>query len=173
MEENFILVGRISSAHGIKGALNVYSFAENTGIFSPGSSLYIKSKATGKFTLFETLSSNKKNNNILLVKLKGIKDRNHALAFKGSDIYIDRSGLPETEEGAWYWHDLIGMIVIDEDGSQIGEIFDIMRTGANDLLEVKTPEKEILIPFLKEIILSVSLEDKLVRVKLPEGLMEL
>lgn len=173
MENDFILIGKISGAHGLKGGLNVYSFAEDISVFEPGSVIYMKDKGADGFELFETISVSKKKQNILLLIVDGIDGRDKAEKLKGFELYVKKKALPKTEEDSWYWHDLIGMDVCDIDGCELGTVDNLMRTGSSDILEVKNNEKEILIPFLKDIIISVSIEDSLIIVDLPEGLADL
>lgn len=170
MEKKIIQVGKISGAHGLKGALNVYSFAEDESIFAKGSSVYVKHRTSGDYELFEILNSNKKKANVILVRFKEIDGRNRAEEFKGCEIYIKKDDLSQTEDDSWYWHDLIGMKVVEENGHSLGIVKDLMRTGSSDILEVDNSGKEVLIPFLKEFIVSVSLEEKFIVVNLPEGL---
>lgn len=170
MEKDYILVGKISGAHGLKGGLNILSFAEETDLFSPGSFVYVKNNRSGDYELFETKSVSKKKNHILLVRFEGVDGRDKAEDYKGREIFIKKKSLPDTDDDTWYWHDLIGMDVFEEDGSELGRVKNLMRTGSSDILEVKKGQKEILIPFLKSVIISVSLEDSRIMVKLPEGL---
>eukprot|EP00767_Chilomastix_cuspidata_P006891 gnl/Chilomastix_cuspidata/7376.p2 GENE.gnl/Chilomastix_cuspidata/7376~~gnl/Chilomastix_cuspidata/7376.p2 ORF type:complete len:174 (-),score=14.81 gnl/Chilomastix_cuspidata/7376:1919-2440(-) len=173
MENDFILVGKVSGAHGLKGALNVYSFAEGTDIYKPGSKLYLKNTRSGELMFFETVGASRKKKNIILLSLKGLDGRDKAEACKGWEVYVEKAYLPDTEDDSWYWHDLIGMRVVEENGSDLGEVKDLMRTGSSDILEVIGEEKEILIPFLKDIIISVSVDSKTIKVRLPEGLAEI
>lgn len=174
MDSNYILVGRISGAHGLKGLVTVHSYAENHDLFGAGSNLYIKKKDCSEFEYFESLNFSVKKNSSLIVQLDGIDGRDQAELLRGRDVYVKKDFLPEPEEDSFYWHDLIGMDVVDSDSGKLGTVKNIMRTGSSDILEVKTPGgDEILVPFLKSVILSVSLKENVINVSLPEGLLDL
>lgn len=173
MDSNYILVGRVSGAHGLKGLLQVHSYAENYEIFVEGSSLYLQKQGGLEFELYQALGFSVKKRQSLLVKIKEIQGRDQAELLKGRNIYIKKNNLPEPEEDSFYWHDLIGMDVVDSEAGSLGEVKNIMRTGSSDILEVKGLKGEILIPFLKTIIVSVSIKESLIKVTLPEGLLDL
>ncbi|MDY0360745.1 MAG: ribosome maturation factor RimM [Desulforegulaceae bacterium] len=173
MDSDYILVGRISGAHGLKGLVTVHSYAENHDLFGAGSNFYIKKKDCSEFDFFESLNFSIKKNSSLIVAFKGIEGRDQAEALKGRDVYIKKNSLPTPEDDSFYWHDLIGMNVIDLEKGEIGRVKNIMRTGSSDILEVKTKTGEVLVPFLKNVIVSVSIKDNIIKVSLPEGLLDL
>ncbi|MCB9481101.1 MAG: 16S rRNA processing protein RimM [Desulfobacteraceae bacterium] len=173
MDSDYILVGRISGAHGLKGLVSVHSYAENHDLFGKGSNLYIKQKDCFEFEFFESLNFSVKKNSSLIVALKGIEGRDQAEILRGRDVYVKKSNLPEPEDDSFYWHDLIGMTVFDLEAGDLGKVKNIMRTGSSDILEVKTETGEVLVPFLKNVIVSVSIKDNIIKVNLPEGLLDL
>lgn len=172
MEKNYILVGKVAGSHGLKGGLNIVSFAEDLSLFKSGSKFILKDSFSGELEFFETLSASRKKSNIILVMLKDVDGRDKADQLKGRELYVEKEALPEPEDDTWYWHDLIGMNVVEEDGNILGNVKNLMRTGSSDILEVVNGKTEVLVPFLKEIITSVSLSSRQIVVKLPEGLLE-
>ena len=117
----------------------------------------------------------KVHNDVIVVKLKGIDDRDAALACKGKQIAVPRSQLPEAEENEYYWSDLIGVRVMNLQDIDFGLIVDVFETGANDVLVVK-PDAEIvvsadkdgvkekqqerLLPFTAAVVLEVDIKAK-------------
>ncbi len=118
-------------------------------------------------------------NDVIVVKLQGINDRDAAFACKGKQIAVPRAQLPQPEENEYYWSDLIGLHVKNVQGVDLGVIDDVLETGANDVLVVKsipveteatdktkadkaTKEKpqERLLPFIATVVLEVDLEAK-------------
>ena len=96
-----------------------------------------------------------------------VDDRDDAQAYVGSEILVNEKALPDLPEGEFYWRDLIGMTVVTSQGYNLGQVTDVMETGANDVLVVKANlndgfgKKERLIPYLfEQVIESVSLENK-------------
>lgn len=150
---NLITLGKVGSVYGIKGWLKIHSFTENAEDIFDYSPWSLK---LGGKTQSVTVTDWRKHNNGLIAKFDGIDDRDIAQGVVSHEITVDESVLPELPEGEFYWRDLIGMAVVTEQGYNLGEVTDIMETGANDVLVVKANrndgfgKKERLIPYLFE-----------------------
>ncbi len=111
----------------------------------------------------------------MLVKLDGINDRDAAFACKGKQIAVPRESLPEPEENEYYWSDLIGLRVKNQQGVDFGLIVDVFETGANDVLVIKPDAvkevveadaakkdklEERLLPFIATVVLEVDIKAK-------------
>ena len=173
MEKNgFVPIGKIVGAHGVKGNIKVYSYAESLSVFNPGSLiLLITPKGFEKTYKIEWV---KPHGRLTLLSLKGVENRNSVESLIGSVFFIERARLPEAEDGSYYWVDIIGISVFTADDEYIGRVESIIPTGSNDVFVVKSPNKahdsEILIPAIESVILEIDLEHKTMRVNLPEGL---
>jgi 16S rRNA processing protein RimM len=162
--EDKILLGKVGAVYGIKGWLKIHSFTEEPEAifdYTPWSL-----KLGGKEQSIE-ITDWRKHNNGLIAKFANIEDRDEAQTFVGSEIFVDESLLPDLPEGEFYWRDLIGMSVVTDKGYDLGQVSDVMETGANDVLVVKANrndgfgKKERLIPYiLDQVIISVSMENK-------------
>lgn len=98
----------------------------------------------------------------MLASFESISDRNQAEALIGASIYIERQQLPETQDDEYYWSDLIGCDVVTEVGESLGQVDDLLETGANDVLVVGTH----LIPFvIDEIVTEVNLQQRRISVR--------
>lgn len=107
----------------------------------------------------------------LLLQIENIDDRKAAEAFAGKEIWIKKSDLPTTEEGTYYWFDLIGLTVITTAGEILGRLENILTTGSNDVYVVRNTEgREILVPALETVVVEIDVAQKQMRVDLPEGL---
>ncbi len=108
----------------------------------------------------------KVHNDVLLVKLRGVDDRDAAFALKGKLVAVPRNELPMPKDDEYYWSDLIGLNVNNLQEIDFGEVTDVFETGANDVLVVtdKTTKQERLIPFIDQVILKVDLDAKLIQV---------
>ena len=107
----------------------------------------------------------------VLLKLKGVDDMNTAETLKGTVVKITEDMAVPCEEDEYYIKDLYDMNVVTVDGEELGVISDVIFTGANDVYAVKDNNgKEILIPAIKDCIVSVDVENNLMTVKLLEGL---
>ena len=107
-----------------------------------------------------------------IASLKGVTDRNAAEALRGTELFVPRERLPETDDDEVYVHDLIGLPVHLADGSLLGEIVDVADYGAGDLIDVKVEGRKdtVLIPFAGQYVLETNGEK--VVVDLPEGYLD-
>jgi len=168
----FLPVGKIVGAHGVKGNLKVYSYAESLSVFNPGSSILVV--CAGKIEKNYTIKWVKPHGRRILLSLEGIGSRDAAETLIGSKLLVERSTFPELEEGSYYWCDIIGLTVFTTDEQYIGRVESIISTGSNDVFVVKDLDKgdddETLIPALESVVLEIDFEHKTMRVALPEGL---
>ena len=106
--------------------------------------------------------------------LAEITDCDQAESLVGTSLFVQKRKLPELEDDAYYWFELIGLSVFTTEDELLGRVVSILPTGSNDVLVVKDMEKgpkhEVLIPMLASVVQLVDLEEKRIRVKLPEGL---
>ncbi|WP_448211996.1 ribosome maturation factor RimM [Colwellia sp. MEBiC06753] len=159
-----ILLGKVGAVYGIKGWVKIHSFTEEPEAIFDYSPWSLK---LGDKEQSAEIVDWRKHNNGLIAKLAHIDDRDQAQRLVSSEILVDETLLPELPEGEFYWRDLIGMTVVTDKGYSLGEVTDIMETGANDVLVVKANrndgfgKKERLIPYIfDQVIVSVSNENK-------------
>src|SRR3989338_6097133 len=125
-----IAIGRLGDAHGIRGWLHLFSYAN-----PPENIFQYKNWRIGN--RFIDAESHRAHGDHFAVKLKGCDDRDQALLLKHQDILIDRQQLPSLPEGEYYWHDLIGLSVIDAHGKTLGIVDHLFSTGSNDVVVIK------------------------------------
>ncbi len=158
-----LIVGKLNGASGIKGWVKVYSYTdpkENILNYSPW---YLK--LDGQWQQVSILNGREQGKTVV-AQLEGCNDRNTAESYRGVEIAIEESQLPQLEEGEYYWRDLIGLTVVNMAGKELGTVKKMMETGANDVLVVKTASKEeLLIPYVPEYsVMKVDLESKQITV---------
>jgi 16S rRNA processing protein RimM len=160
------MLGRMAGAHGIKGWVRVSSYTR-----PPEAILKYGPWGLGLDAGWQRFIVEKAEvrGNGLVAKLKGIDDRDQASALNGIGIGIPRSELPGLNESAqeYYWADLEGCRVLNQDGVEFGIVDSLMETGANDVMIVKNG-RERLIPYIDEVIESVDLENKCIKVNWDE-----
>ena len=171
-KEDLLLIGKIIGVHGVMGNVKVYSYAESISIFEAGNSiLIIDVKGLEKKCAIESAKPHK---NIVLLSLAGIYSRELALPLKGSEVFTEKSKLPDASKDEYYWFDIIGLSVFTLKGEFLGKIDSIIETGSNDVYVVKNSDKiekrELLIPALDSVVLNIDLEHGKIIVDLPEGL---
>ena len=113
------------------------------------------------------IESIRNHQSFFLIKLHGLNICEDIEQFRNQMVYIRTANVPRLPENEYYHHELIGMAVV-EDGKLIGNVHEILETGANDVLVVMMNEDEILIPFIKQVILEVNKKEKTISVKMQE-----
>tara|TARA_B100001750_G_C15227336_1_gene456358 strand:- start:79 stop:603 length:525 start_codon:yes stop_codon:yes gene_type:complete len=163
-----ILVGIFGKPFGIKGFLYLRYFINNTEKLNDFDKLYLSDNELIKIE--ETLYHKGKN----IVKLRGVKDRNHAESYRDKEIYVYTKQLPSLSAGEYYWYQLETLKVINQQNEILGQVHHVLETGANDVLVVRPKvdsidNKDRLIPFTKnEVINKVDLKENSVYVKWPK-----
>lgn len=160
-----LCLGRIVSAHGIKGLVKVICFGEDPQSLEKYGPLFTDEKGGG--TLRLAVRNPVKGG--FLAQVEGVSDRNGAEALRGTSLYVERESLPEPEEGQYYYDDLIGLEALDPSGEPLGRVISVQNFGAGDLLEIAPPGgKAFLVPFVKDFVGDVDLKKKNVIVFVPE-----
>lgn len=166
---NMVVMGRVVAPYGVFGWLKVVPDTEAFDGLFDYDSWWLGKGNDWRELLVETA---KIHNDVLVVKLKGIDDRDAAMACKGKQIAVPRSQLPEPEDDAYYWSDLIGLRVTNKQAVEFGRIVEVFETGANDVIVVqadtsaidgdasKTKAQERLLPFVADVILEVDLPNQ-------------
>ena len=165
-------VGKIVNTHSLKGEVKVISstdFEEER--FKKGSKLLI---TRGNQLIREVVVQSYRNHkNFLLVKFEGIDSVEEAEKLKNLQIKIDSDEVGELEENEFYFHQIIGCEVFDENDKNLGEIIDILTPGANDVWVIKGENgKEILIPYIEDVVKKIDLTNKKVNIEVMEGLID-
>ena len=156
--EQYLRVGVITNSHGIKGEVKVFPTTDDIKRFDYLEEAVIN---TGKEYI---------NVNVTGVKYDNIND---ILKFKGLDLLVSRENAIPLGEDEHFIVDLIGCNVVDEEKNYIGELVDVMETGANGVYVVKTPEgREVLFPVIEQCVLNKDIENKTITVHVMKGLMD-
>ena len=160
-KKQYIEAGRIVNTHGIAGEVKIEVWLDSPQFMKRFKTLY-----SGDDKL--SVTSSRVHKGFLIARLEGVDDVNAAMALKGTDVYIDRrdAHLPK---GTFFVSDIIGAEVIDEAGSSVGKLVDVMETPASNIYVVKG-EQEHLIPAVPEFILSTDAENGVIKVHLIEGM---
>ena len=155
--QNRVAMGYIKGVFGIKGWLKIAANTEySDSLLDYPEWQLVKD---GK-TVVVTLEEGKVVNGELQVKFEGINDRDLAFSLRGYTIEILREAFAPTEEGEYYWADLVGMTVVNKDHTVLGKVSNLMETGANDVLVVNGKYGQILIPFVSQYVETVDTGSK-------------
>jgi len=167
--EEYLELGQIVNSYGIKGFLKVVPYTDDNTRFNDLETIYIEKNNKLQEYVIEEVKYSK---NLVLLKLKGIDTIEQAEKFKNCYLKINRKDAIELEEDTYFLVDLIGIEVFTEGGEKLGNIVDIFPTGSNDVYVVKNEDgKQVLLPAIKDVIISVDIENKKMIVRPMEGLL--
>lgn len=171
--EKWFNVGKIVNTHGVRGEIRVISktdFADER--YTPGNKLYIfKERDTEPLEVI--IASHRQHKSFDLLTFEGYHNINEVEQFKDSLIKIPESQLEELEEGEFYYHEIIGCSVVTEEGEEVGKIKEILSPGANDVWVIQRKGgKDLLIPYIEEVVKEIDIENKQVKIHVMEGLLD-
>ncbi|HTG68925.1 MAG TPA: ribosome maturation factor RimM [Candidatus Udaeobacter sp.] len=173
MSEKWFTVGKIVNTHGLRGELKILSQTDFADVrFAAGSKLLMLNEENGASLEVKVISS-RPNKNIYILKLEGFNDINQVEKYKGWVLKVSEANLVDLDEGEYYYHEIIGCRVVTEEGEELGTISEILSPGANDVWVVDRPKgsgKQLLLPVIDEVLISVNTTEKTVTVRLMEGL---
>lgn len=167
----FISVGKILNFHGIQGEAKVGFSKNQADFFLSLNEVFAKIQNDYKPL---KITRSRLNKNFAVVKFDGINSINDLLPLKGTLLFVDEYTIRENlEEDEFLIDELVGLEVVDLEGTNLGFIVGVSNNGATDLLSVKTKSKKIsLVPFVKAIVTDVDLKGKKVTINNLEGLLE-
>lgn len=164
-------VGKIVNTHGVRGEVRVQRISDFEDRFAIGEKVYIEADH-GDFLELEIVS-HRVHKQFDLLQFKDFDSLNEIEPFKGKMLQITEEQLAPLKENEFYHHEIVGCDVYTVSDDMIGVITHILETGANDVWEVQSPEgKEILIPFIKDVVKKVDVKAKKVIIDPMEGLLD-
>lgn len=166
---DYLQIGKIVNIHGIKGEVKVIPLTDDPRRFDELEWAYIEKDGMQKCRI----ESVKYTKGSVILKIEGIDTPESAAAYRDNYLLVDRDNAVKLPEDTFFVCDLLGSSVVDETGKLLGELRDILQTGSNDVYVVRGDSgKDILIPALKSVVRSISLEHKRIEVVLPKGLLD-
>ncbi len=164
MKNDRIKVGKITTAVGIKGEVKVYPYTDDSERFEELESVY-----AGDDVMDIDMVRYQKN--LVILKFKGVDDRNAAEALRDRYLTIDRSELRELDEDEYFIFDLIGLEAVDREGNHIGVVSDVIQNTAQDLYEIKKDDgSKYLVPAVYEIVTDIDINSGIMKIDPIDGL---
>ena len=179
--EDLLQVGAIATTHGVRGEVKVFTMTDDVNRFKKLKKVFLD---TGKEYLELEILQVKFFKNMVILKFKGIDNINQIEKYKGKGLFIQRGQAVKCEKDEYYIADLIGMEVVTEEGELLGELKDVLQTGANDVYVVEISREspyagrttgrngELLLPAIHECVRRVDMEEQKIQVHLMPGLVE-
>ena len=167
---NILQVGAVTSTHGLAGEVKVFPTTDDPKRFKKLKQVLLD---TGKDMLPLEVEHVKFFKNMVILKFKGYDRIEDIMGFKGKNLYVTRENAVRLKKDEYFIADLIGMKVYTEDEAYLGELTEVITTGANDVYTVHMENgKDVLIPAIGQCVLNVDVEHETMQVHLLEGLLE-
>lgn len=168
--EEYLKVGVITTTHGVRGEVKVYPTTDDARRFEELEEVFLDTGRERKVLKIDGVRYFK---NLVILKFEGFDNINDIEKYKGCDLLVDRAHAQPLGENEYYIADLIGIKVYTEDGKEFGTIKDVLQTGANDVYCISSREHgEVLLPAIRQCILSVDVERQIMTVRLLDGLIQ-
>lgn len=164
-----ILVGAVTRAQGLKGALRVVPYLTDTDAYKGLERVVLHLEDRREE---HDVRGCRRQGKVVVLELEGIDDRTDAEAYAGAQIYVHRSQLRDLAEDEFYKEDVLGLLVKTEAGQTLGEVVGFIDTGSNDVLVISGHDEEHLIPLLSSVIKTVDLEARTITVVASEAIYE-
>ena len=170
-EPRYLLVGRVLRPHGVRGELRVKIITNYPERLVQHTHFYLAHSNSPEIVHRYPVEGLRFHKKALLLKLDGCDDRNAADELRGMLVQIPVEDAVPLEEGEYYLFQLIGVRVETESSEWLGQVVEVIETGANDVYVVRGPRGEVLLPAVDEVVLELDLESKHMVVRLLPGLL--
>jgi len=163
----WLVVGKIRRPHGVAGDVLVEVYTDFPDRLKPNAVIY-----AGDDHIPLTIRRQRTHNDGILLGFDDYSTPEQVGRFRNQFLYIVEVDAMDLPEGEFYYHELQGLSVVDENGGSLGKVTEILQTGANDVYVVtNNAGREILLPAIAEVILNVDLESKVIKAHLIPGLL--
>jgi 16S rRNA processing protein RimM len=164
-EPRYLAIGRVVRPFGLRGELKVKVLTAYPERLGRMRTVYLGPQAEPR-----TVEGVRLHQDAALLKLTGCDDRTAAEGLRGALVQIALENAVPLDEDEYYEHQIVGLTVLEEDGTLLGKVTEIISTGANDVYVVVGPEGELLLPAIESVILEIDLEADRLVVHMLEGL---
>ncbi len=162
-----ISVGRVSRPHGLHGELKIRIFSGSVDNLGPGVRLVLRIEGTERETRVTAVRPLKKQ---FLFRLEGVDSIEEAEKCRDAEILLGEEALGDPGPEGYYWYQVIGLPVVDEEGQELGRVADIIATPEYDVLICRSEDGEFSAPVVKEIVAGVDVAGGKIRLQKDHGL---
>jgi 16S rRNA processing protein RimM len=159
---DLVQVGFVSGAYGITGGVRVRPFSSEADALLNATTWWLDKPSLRDVEVKRA----KLHGGDVVTQIVGMTDRNEAEALKGAAVFVSRADFPQLEEDEYYWGDLIGLAVKNQQGESLGTVADMMSNGPQSILrveyEAEGKAQERLIPFVSQFVIKVDKDAKLI-----------
>lgn len=170
MMEKLLKVGVISSTHGLKGEVKVFPTTDDAKRFRQLKEVLLD---TGKESLWLKIEQVKFFKQFVILKFQGLDSIDEVEKYRGKELFVTRENAVKLRKDEYFIADLVGIDVVSEEDALKGKLKNVILTGANDVYEIALEDgRELLLPAIKECVLSVNLEENVMKIHILDGLLE-
>jgi len=168
LSQEFIIIGKVVSAQGNKGEVNVLPLTDSIDRFKNLSTVFLRNKNSQTVLSIEKIRIKK---DMVILKLKDIENIEEAKTIVGSFLEVERKNAVKLPKGTYFIFEIIGLEVYTENNVFLGKVENVISTGSNDIYIVKDKnEKELFIPAIREVVKNINLEKKRITINIVDGL---
>lgn len=168
----YLNVGKIVNTQGLKGEVRVISQTDFPELrYKKGSVLTLFQD--GKQPVELVIKSHRKHKNFDIVSFEEHPNINDVEKYRDGILKIEKEQVGSLKHNEFYYHEIIGLTVVDEEGNELGKVKEILSPGANDVWVVqRVKKKDVLLPYIESVVKKVDLANEQVIVEIPEGLID-
>lgn len=166
--DSLLHVADVVGTHGLRGDLKVRAHSGDLSVLLAVAEVLLETPSGA--VILVSVSRQIPHKGVALLRLKGFASIELAESLVGSKVMVPESALPELDDDEYYWEELSGLQVIDRHYGDLGRLVRIFTTAAHDTYVVEGVYGEVLIPAVKEFVIAIDLEQRVVEVDLPAGL---
>jgi 16S rRNA processing protein RimM len=165
-------VGKVAKPHGIKGEIKVQPYSGDPATL-PGFPTVRLMDSEHRPVGTYRLTGGRMQGRLAILRLAGIESREQAEAVAGCEVWVEKVHLPPLTDQEFYWREMKGRRVVTTDGLELGEVTDLLATGAHDILVVSGRGREYLIPATREFMVESGEESGTIVIQPVPGLLEI
>lgn len=165
-EPDYLVVGILRRPHGLRGEMVMQVMTDFPERLLQGVEVTL-----GKDHRKLVIESTRPHAEGMLIRFRGIDTPEAARSLRNQSVFVPAADRPSLPDGHYYYHDILGCSVEDEQGHTLGVLLEILRTGANDVYVVQAKAgREILLPAITDVIIGIDITRRLIRVRVPAGI---
>ena len=164
-------LGHITRTHGTKGEVIFFLDVDDSSDYDDMDSVFLEIK--GELVPYLIEKINVQRDNKAIVKLEDVDSIDKAKVLIGSKMFLPEETLDDLDESSFYYHEIIGFRVSDQQLGQLGVVVEVITNTSQDLIGMLYQGRQVLIPIHDDIVLNVNRPDKTLQVNLPDGLIDL
>ena len=170
MENDFFYLGTLTKPFGLKGGLCAFFDTDNPENYTNLPAVFLD--LDGEKIPYTIESIIYRGNNQFIIQFEGV-NANESRDFVGVELYLPLSQLPKLPGNRFYFHEVIGFAVVDEERGEIGTVREFMELSNNPIMVVEHGDKEILVPASQQFVTGIDRDNRILHIQAPEGLIDM